>query len=396
MEYGCFMATEKYVKFIPYLTKRELEVIETVLAGAMRYKSIASSLNISVNTVKTHLRKIYLTVEVNNIEALATLFHGYSQNKAEITPKSPLKIAKSPQMGDRKQHYFAVIFYNIMLSGGKKMQNLKALRIRTKFAIPLVLVIALVIGFAAGKLVSGNRQTGPEIGMKSETVPEGILVNFKEALAREYTYNANRELSGYYEYEYDSSGNQIKMSIHDENGKLSGFLEYEFDSNGKRTKESIYDANGELSGYYEWDYDSKGNLTKISQHNVNGELSSYSEFGYDSKGNLTRSSKYNANGKLPDYYEEIYYEEIEYDSKGNWTKTSSYNANGKLSSYLEIEYDSNENETKYSNYNADGKLSGYYEFEYDSNRNRIKSSRYNANGELSYYEVLIYKANATS
>ena len=60
------------------------------------------------------------------------------------------------------------------------MQNLKDLRIRTKFAIPLVLVIALVIGFAAGKLVSGNRKNGVEIGMKAETVPEGILVNFKE------------------------------------------------------------------------------------------------------------------------------------------------------------------------------------------------------------------------
>ena len=170
------MAVGKYNKFIPQLTKRELEVIEAVLAGSLRYKSIASSLNISVNTVKTHLRKIYLTVGINNVEALAVLFHGYSQNKAEITPKSPLKIAKSPQMGDRKQHVFAVIFYNIMLSGGKKMQNLKALRIRTKFAIPLVSIIALVVGFTAVKLFSGNSQTSLEIGMKAETVPEGILV----------------------------------------------------------------------------------------------------------------------------------------------------------------------------------------------------------------------------
>jgi DNA-binding CsgD family transcriptional regulator len=61
------MAVGEYVKFIPKLTKRELEVIETVLAGAFRYKSIASSLNISVNTVKTYLRKIYQTVGVNNI-----------------------------------------------------------------------------------------------------------------------------------------------------------------------------------------------------------------------------------------------------------------------------------------------------------------------------------------
>ena len=154
------MAVGEYNKFIPQLSRRELEVIEAVLAGSLRYKSIASSLNISVNTVKTHLRKIYLTVGVNNVEALAALFHGYSRNKAEITPKSPLKIAKSPQMGDREQHIFAVIFYNIMHSGGKKMQNLKTLRIRTGFAISLVLVIALVIGFTAVKLVSGNRHEG--------------------------------------------------------------------------------------------------------------------------------------------------------------------------------------------------------------------------------------------
>jgi DNA-binding CsgD family transcriptional regulator len=151
------MAGGEYIKFIPKLTKRELEVIEAVLAGALRYKSIASSLNISVNTVKTHLRKIYLTVGVNNTETLASLFHGYSPSKTGITPKSPLKNKKSPQIGDRKQHYFTVMFYNIMHSGGKKMQNLKALRTKTGGAISLVLVIALVIGIAAVKFVSGSK-----------------------------------------------------------------------------------------------------------------------------------------------------------------------------------------------------------------------------------------------
>ena len=80
------MAGGKYVKFIPQLTKRELEVIEAVLAGASKYKSIASSLNISVNTVKTHLRNIYQTVGVNNIDDLASLFHGYSPNVTDFTP----------------------------------------------------------------------------------------------------------------------------------------------------------------------------------------------------------------------------------------------------------------------------------------------------------------------
>src|SRR5215469_5446963 len=161
------MTSGKYTKFITKLSKRELEVIEAVLAGAIRYKSIASSLNISVNTVKTHLRKIYLTVGVNDIEALASLFHGYSSSKTDITSKSPQKNKKSPQIGDRNRHLFAVIFYNIIHSGGKKMQKLKVLRI-----IPLFLVIALGIAFATVKLISRNRQINADFGLTALQVPE--------------------------------------------------------------------------------------------------------------------------------------------------------------------------------------------------------------------------------
>jgi DNA-binding CsgD family transcriptional regulator len=383
------MAVGEYKKFIPQLTRRELEVIEAVLAGSLRYKSIASSLNISVNTVKTHLRKIYLTVGVNNVEALATLFHGYSQNEAEITPKSPSKIAKSPQMGDRKQHIFAVIFYNIMHSGGKKMQNLKALRIRTKFAIPLVLVIALAIGFAAGKLVSGNRQTSQEIGMKDETVPKGILVNFKEALtevlAVQYSYNANGELLGYCEYEHDSKGNMIKFHNYNENEELSGYSEIERDSKGILTKASHYYANGEFFSSTSVEYDSEGNKTKDNHYlNANAEFSS-TVYEYDLKGNQTKGSEYTANGEL------LAYSEYEYDSNGNWIKWNFYNADGELSFKVECEYDSNGNRTKWSQYTANGELSGYAEYAYDSEEKITKKSDYNANGELYSYTVYLYK-----
>ena len=165
------MAIGEYVKFIPKLTKRELEVIEAVLAGALRYKSIASSLNISINTVKTHLRKIYQIVEVNNTEALMSLFRGYSSSNTDIT-------SKSPQIGDRNQHFYAVILYNIMHLGGIKMQKLKDLRIRTLAGISSVLVIALVIGFMAVRLVSGNWQTNMDFWVNAETVPDGILLTF--------------------------------------------------------------------------------------------------------------------------------------------------------------------------------------------------------------------------
>ena len=73
---------DEYTKFIRYLSRRELEVIEAVLAGNVRYKQLSIALNISVSTVKTHLRHIYQTTGVSNIAALSSLFHGYTPNEA--------------------------------------------------------------------------------------------------------------------------------------------------------------------------------------------------------------------------------------------------------------------------------------------------------------------------
>jgi len=69
---------DKYTPFIQLLSKRELEVIEAILAGNVSYKELSSSLNISVNTVKTHLKHIYQTTGVSNIAGLSALFYGYN------------------------------------------------------------------------------------------------------------------------------------------------------------------------------------------------------------------------------------------------------------------------------------------------------------------------------
>ena len=84
--------TEKYfdyTQFVQKLSKRELEVIEAVLAGYVSQKELADSLNISVNTVKTHLKNIYFITGVSGINALTLLFHGYTPTHPRITPKSP-------------------------------------------------------------------------------------------------------------------------------------------------------------------------------------------------------------------------------------------------------------------------------------------------------------------
>lgn len=56
------------------LTAKEVEVIEKMLDGKTR-KEIADELNISENTVKTHLKHIYEKLEISNKQELLNLIH---------------------------------------------------------------------------------------------------------------------------------------------------------------------------------------------------------------------------------------------------------------------------------------------------------------------------------
>jgi DNA-binding CsgD family transcriptional regulator len=74
------LKANEYKPFIQQLSRRELDVVEAVLAGNYSYKELSKTLNISVNTVKTHLKNIYQTTGVSNIAALSSLFHGFTPN----------------------------------------------------------------------------------------------------------------------------------------------------------------------------------------------------------------------------------------------------------------------------------------------------------------------------
>jgi DNA-binding CsgD family transcriptional regulator len=71
----------QYTQFVQLLSRRELEVIEAILAGNVRHKQLSAALSISVSTVKTHLIHIYQTTGVSSIAALSSLFHGYTSKK---------------------------------------------------------------------------------------------------------------------------------------------------------------------------------------------------------------------------------------------------------------------------------------------------------------------------
>jgi DNA-binding CsgD family transcriptional regulator len=78
-----------YKKYIQHLSRRELDVVEAILAGNYSYKEISKALDISVNTVRTHIRHIYKTTGVTNMTALTSLFHDFTPMHPKFTPKSP-------------------------------------------------------------------------------------------------------------------------------------------------------------------------------------------------------------------------------------------------------------------------------------------------------------------
>lgn len=63
------------------LSKQEEKVL-TVLAGGRMYKEIAAELNISINTVKKHLKNVYRKLEVGNRKhAASTLQEMHSRQE---------------------------------------------------------------------------------------------------------------------------------------------------------------------------------------------------------------------------------------------------------------------------------------------------------------------------
>jgi DNA-binding CsgD family transcriptional regulator len=81
--------TCEYEKYIQQLSRRELDVIEAILAGNYSYKELSNTLDISVNTVRTHIKHIYKTTGVSNMTALISLFRGFSPLYPKFLLKPP-------------------------------------------------------------------------------------------------------------------------------------------------------------------------------------------------------------------------------------------------------------------------------------------------------------------
>lgn len=73
------LRTDEHTKLIEQLSKRKQEIIKALLAGNDSYKKLSAALNISVNTVKTHLKQIYQATGIPNINALISHIKKYAE-----------------------------------------------------------------------------------------------------------------------------------------------------------------------------------------------------------------------------------------------------------------------------------------------------------------------------
>ena len=70
MVINAFAVKEKTNEYFQELSRREQEILEELSKG-YRYKEIADKLNVSIETVRTHIRNIYVKLQVNSrVEAL--------------------------------------------------------------------------------------------------------------------------------------------------------------------------------------------------------------------------------------------------------------------------------------------------------------------------------------
>ncbi|MFI3202385.1 MAG: zinc-ribbon domain-containing protein, partial [Eubacteriales bacterium] len=94
-----------------------------------------------------------------------------------------------------------------------------------------------------------------------------------------------------------------KVISYEEDGSISWWYEYEYDSNGNEVKYIYYEEDGSISMWNEGEYDSNGNCVKYTSYREDGSISRWSEREYDSNGNCVKSIDYREDGSINYCYE---------------------------------------------------------------------------------------------
>ena len=234
---------------------------------------------------------------------------------------------------------------------------------------------------------NSNRTEGSVL--KRTEVPDDLTLVTKHVY-----YEADGSVRRWFEFEYDSFGNQTKELLYAEGGGLSleKIWDYDdpeypmvtkyinYDSEGNYSSESKYwyGPSGNMEGainYYEdgtvravSEYDGFGNRIHVTAYKTDGTPEKYTEYDYDDTGTyLLRNAQYDSDGTLK--YETVF--GCEFDASGRVVKYGTINSDGSLEVQDEYMYDENGNVTVHYKY-LWGTMQDWEEKEYDNAGNLIK------------------------
>ena len=281
-------------------------------------------------------------------------------------------------------------------------------------AVVLAVVVAVVAGMGKSK---GEPMASTETVIQEsaeeiveESVAEETEVEVEEKnpilfLTKEATYLSDGSLVGWYEYIYDSQGNNVQKIRYDRNGNISTYEEW--DSFGNELKNFSYD-NGKIYYGYENEYDTQGHKLKEIIYQSDGSIGTETEYSYDVSWNCIKeiTCTYGENGYVEVNEREMFYNEdgymtevkghfynVNYDNIGvaslDYTEELEYDydENGKVMAIIQYvenglvscsvyEYLDNGEKRKYVEYDSSGKLIYRYEDVYDADGKKVQNINY--------------------
>lgn len=240
-----------------------------------------------------------------------------------------------------------------------------------------------------------NVQKAYEVFLASQNVVENFGSG-KNATAEEFSNESVEEIT-YNVYEYDASGNMVRVTYYDINGEISYWYIYEYGDDGNRSQDTRYNNDGEIVSWVEPKYDADGKEIRFTYYDADGKITGWVIMEYDADGKEIQSVDYVAGGEeysrctyrydddgklieLVQSYVQEYgmyatYTSYEYDENGNRVKSILATDFGGPSTITVYEYDANGNLEKISQYNGK-KISHINIYEYDGSGNLIKVTTY--------------------
>ncbi len=242
-------------------------------------------------------------------------------------------------------------------------------------------------------LVACGHSTGASVSTNDvDENEETVWLLDKET---KYTLSENGvdlKISGYKVYEYNSLGNETKMTEYNSSDIQIYAEENEYvNENAPKTKVK-YNDKGEVESRMEISFDSLPNPSKVEavQYNADGEETISLELNLNNKSVPVSGVEH---AYLLGTEIEI---KVEFEYSGSNLKTGSLymEADSGNRPVMEIECDNNGNITNMKSYNfLFGTINYEMEYKYDSNDNKIEERKYDSSGEVTLIKKHEYDEN---